>query len=421
MWRINSLRIFILTATFVLGLLAVAILHGWWNDGPEPSAEEVRLLRLRLFANHAVSRLPRTKLPHEDSFLTSSWRLRLDALRTLGVPSYWDSSRSSHAAIIAGLLERALDNTIIVMYGTGGLEEFMANAVCHWARLRMENYVIFTTGAVLQSLRAHPALAGVPTAAVLDISEVFGTDISGSDGYHNFDTAGFASHTRVKFLIAELMVQLGLHAIIQDTDVIPLQDYRPHILAEACSAVMKARQIHSQKSDVKKFHIASTQEFDKICTTSDYTGSAERGELFALDTAPFIFTQLEMPNDRDFPDKSQCNCNHNTGFFFIRSSYFSVFAMRHLIRMLEHDNVASTDQRIFGEFIRGWGSLLDERVASLSFDLFPSGKDWVPGKESSTALIIHANWIFGLQMKRKKIFRAGLLLWDSSSRACLLE
>ena len=93
--------------------------------------------------------------------------------------------------------------------------------------------------------------------------------------------------------------------------------------------------------------------------------------------------------------------------------------MRHVVRMLEHDKVASTDQRIFGEFLRGWGTLLDERVAPLSYDLFPSGFTWVPGKEGDQTLAIHANWVFGLEKKRAKLFRAGLLLWDTQANKCL--
>ena len=433
-----------LVAIVVLALSAAVaslrLAQQWRDETYVPTAAELLALRARLYVAPAggdgfapAAGTGDAAAAFASSGAEFSWRARLSALRTLGVPSHWDAENSVHTALIDGLLHRARENTLIVMYGSGALEELLLNAVCHWARLRMGNYVIFSSGEALHALRAHPSLAGAPTEAVVDIATVLGGPAAGLAGvdlgaYHNFDTTGFSVQTRIKFLLAELMVQLGLHVIVQDADVIPLRDFRPHILSRACRAVdealrpqplpeaLAAASLVSHRSGPAPLPPADTFT---ICGTADFTPAAERGELFALDTAPFIYTSLEMRDDADFPDKASCNCNHTTGFFILRSSYFAVFAMRHVVRMLEHDKAARTDQRIFGEFLRGWGPLLDERVAPLSYDLFPSGLAWVPGKEEDQVLAIHANWVFGLREKRAKLFRAGLILWDAQTKTCL--
>ena len=439
-WRPQLLLVAIGVLALSVAGAGVRLAQQWRDETYVPTSAELLALRARLYVASAngdgsasAAGTGGAAAAFASSGAESSWRARLAALRTLGVPSHWDADNQVHAALIDGLLRRARDNTLIVMYGSGALEELLLNAVCHWARLRMNNYIIFSSGEALQALRAHPLLAGAPTEAVVDVVTVLGGPASGLAGvdlgaYHNFDTTGFSVQTRIKFLLAELMVQLGLHVIVQDADVIPLRDFRPHILSRACRAVDEAlRRQPPSEAGAAATLVAPRNgpaplppaETVTTCGTADYTPAAERGELFALDTAPFIFTSLEMRDDADFPNKAACNCNHNTGFFFLRSSYFSVFAMRHVVRMLEHDKAASTDQRIFGEFLRGWGSLLDERVAPLSYDLFPSGLAWVPGKEEDQALAIHANWVFGLKEKRAKLFRAGLMLWDAQTKMCL--
>lgn len=387
-------------------------------EPPIPTASELHARRARLVAATRVSGGDEEPPVFAVAGAETSWRARLAALRVLGVPSYWDADK--HAALISSLLVRAKDNTLVVMYGTGAMEDFLLNAVCHWSRLRIDNYVVFSSGTALSALRAHPALHGAPTAAAVDIIDVLGPVIGGVDlqAYHGFDSAeGFSTQTRVKFLLAELMVQLGLHVIVQDADAIALRDFRPHILGLACSAVQGAR-AHSPSGDaaVSKSTAAAT------CGTADFSQAAAAGELFALDSAPFIYISLEFADEAHFPDRADCNCNHNTGFFFLRSSYFSVFAMRHLVRVLER-NTEHNDQRVFGEFIRSWGPLTADRIATLSYDLFPSGVHWrgEPTSKENGALVIHANWMVGLARKKRKITRAGMMLWDVEERRCYAD
>ena len=215
---------------------------------PLPSAAEAEVLRARLFAAPGLTAAPEPIIAHAGA--TSAWRARLAALRTLGVPSYWNPDNTAHVAIIEALMARAIDNTVIIMYGSGGLVGLMANAVCHWARLGMRNYVLFVSNGALAALRAHPSLHGPPDAAVINVAEVFGAILVNVDldSYANFDTNAFRLQARIKFLLAELMVQLGLHVIIQDTDVVPLLDYRPAILTLACHAVKEAQQRHAALS-----------------------------------------------------------------------------------------------------------------------------------------------------------------------------
>ena len=417
-------RFAIATFGVLVVLLAVTVFEPFATRppiiAPLPSAGELSLLRARLpVAPKTLGAAPSETLAVLGA--AKAWRARLASLHTLGVPSYWDETSAAHTALIDAFINRAHDNTLIVMYGTGGLESFMMNAICHWARLKISNYVIFSSGRALRTLRAHPLLSGAPNIAVVDVNDVLGSVLLGVDldSYHAFDSDAFRVQTRLKFLLAELMVQIGLHVVIQDTDVIVQRDFRPHMLSLACGAVDVARNRHEPGAPPPRSAKGSAppETSATVCGTADYTLAAERGELFGLDSAPFIYFQTETPPGVDFPDK--VHCNHNTGFFFLRASYFSVFAMRHMIRVIEHD-IKRSEQRIFGEFMEGWGPLLSKRVGELPFDLYQSGYYWreTPSAENQ-ALTIHANWILGLEDKTEKLLRAGLLLWDEASGTCL--
>lgn len=417
-------RCAIATACIAFVLLAAILVYEPFAERPPviiplPTAEELSVLHARLpVAPRLSGAAPLETLAALGA--ATAWRARLASLRTLGVPSYWDETNAAHVILIEAFIHRAHDNTLIVMYGTGGLENLMMNAICHWARLQMNNYVIFSSGRALRSLRAHPLIFGSPNIAVVDVNDVLGSVLIGVDldTYHDFFSDAFRVQTRIKFLLAELMVQIGLHVVIQDTDVIVQRDFRPHMLALACGAVDDARYLHEPGAPPPRSAKSGTPADNAatVCGTADYTQAAERGELFGLDAAPFIYFQTEMPAGVDYADKEYCN--HNTGFFFLRASYFSVFAMRHMIRVIEHD-IKRSEQRIFGEFIKGWGPLLSKRVGQLPFDLYPSGYYWRENPSAENhAFIVHANWILGLEDKTEKLLRAGLLLWDGASGVC---
>lgn len=369
------------------------------------TAAETAALRQRLFLNSPHVPASATLAAPLAEGQPQAWEPRLQALHLLGVPSHWDAARASHVRLIPLLLSRAQDNTMIVMYGNSGTLELMMNAICHWSRLRMRNYVIFSHGApTLAALRAHPLLHGAPDVAVLDLVDFLGADALRHDfeAYHDFGSPTFRVLSSFKYLAVELFLQLGVHAILQDTDVIPQRDYRPHLLRLACEAVERAAENASAPV------AGAPQPGPQRCGQSNFL-TLPPGELFALDKAPFLFAQMDNP-------WGGC-CN--TGFYLMRSCWFSLFALRHMDVMLAHE-LGISDQNVLSLFTEQWGAMARERIVMLGWDAFPSGYGWEDtANQHADAVVVHANWLTGMKDKLHKIYNAGLMLWKDG--ACLLE
>ena len=405
-WRIRTLPTPILFLALLFCLLAAHYAH--YNSHPanfviRVSPDIAGAARQRFFARSPAAIAPPSNTHSPLAILQpDAWRAHLTALRVLGVPTRWDAASPLHARLLPQLVSRAEDATLIVMYGNSGMLPLMMNAICHWHRLGMRNYVVFSHGAAtLGALRGHPLLHGPPDVAVLDLLSLVG-DINDEganpidvEAYQNFGGAAFRRVTAFKYLAVELIVQLGLHVILQDTDVVPQRDYRPIMLRLACEAMERA----SAGS--------APQPGPQRCGTSDHTLSPP-SDLFAADTAPFLFVQPELPYK-----------GYNTGFYLMRSCWFSLFALRHMAVLLAR-GVGVSDQHVLEDWVAGWGDVAEARIERLEWKDFPSGWGWTdPANQYVDAVLVHANWMVGVEGKLNKLYNAGLLLWEDGR--CVLK
>jgi hypothetical protein len=118
---------------------------------------------------------------------------------------------------------------------------------------------------------------------------------------------------------------------------------RPLLLRVLCDSVEKAAENASAPSE------NSPQGRQQLCGQTDFSMTPKH-EHFRVDTAPFLFTQVESPRG--------ILC---TGFFLMRSSWFALFTVRHLIVMQEY-GLARSDEEAFADFTKGWRAMGLRRI-----------------------------------------------------------
>jgi len=327
---------------------------------------------------------------------------RVRALRTIGVPTEWDLDNPDHLRLALHVCSIAINNTIIATFGNAGVVELLNNVLCHWRRLSITNFVVFTNGPAYASLHQH-ALAYDAAASVVDLRVLLGRVVQGIDldGYHNFGTDQFRVISSLKFRVVELLLHLGLNVMFQDADVVPLRDYRPLLYSYGCGT--NASGMVGVPAGERGALI------QRVCLQQS---NVTLRDLLDTSDVPSFIMQKDAPQE-------WADCN--TGFMFVRPTPFALFAMGHMISMLER-KMGISDQHVFAPFIEHLKELRPARIYQLPFNQFPSGNGWKDTwGQHRNASIVHANFLWGIAPKTAKLNESGTLMWSTQRQVCELS
>jgi hypothetical protein len=327
--------------------------------------------------------------------------LRVRALRTLGVPTEWDFDNAEHLQLALHACSIAINNTVIATFGNAGVVDLLNNLLCHLRRLSIANFVVFTNGPAYTSVRKHAVAHGTATS-VIDLKPLLGRIVEGIDldGYHNFGTDEFRVISSLKFRVVEMLLQLGLNVMFQDADIVPLRDYRSLLYSYGCGVNVPGMVGVPAEEREALIHRVCLQQ--PSVTLRDLLDTSDVASFIMQKEAPWEWTQS------------------NTGFMFVRSTPFALFAMGHMISMLER-KMGISDQNVFGAFVDHLKELMPARIQQLPFEHFPSGYEWKDAwGQHRNASIVHANWITGIEGKIAKLNDSGTLMWNSQRQICEL-